>query len=78
MDRVGYKLNHANQYNGVETLNFEDYDNTGEYIKELTSGGADSVKDCVGMDGKMSTIEKVESPLKLQSGSKSSIEIALK
>ncbi|MPQ33932.1 glutathione-dependent formaldehyde dehydrogenase [Clostridium estertheticum] len=76
VDRVGYRLNHAKKYNGVETINFENYDNTGEYIKELTSGGADSVIDCVGMDGKMSTIEKVESALKLQGGSKSAIEMA--
>lgn len=76
VDRVDYRLNHAKQFNGVETINFENYDNTGEYIKDLTSGGADSVIDCVGMDGKMSTIEKVESALKLQGGSKSAIEMA--
>ena len=76
VDSVSYRLNHAKQYNGVETINFENYDNTGEYIKELTNGGADSVIDCVGMDGKMSTIEKVESALKLQGGSKSAIEMA--
>ena len=50
--------------------------NTGEYIKEITHGGADVVLDCVGMDGKMSGIEKVETLLKLQGGSKSAIEIA--
>lgn len=76
VDRVGYRLEHARKYNQVETINFEDYDNTGEYIKEITSGGADAVVDCVGMDGKMSTIEKIESALKLQGGSKSAIEIA--
>ncbi|WP_315115638.1 zinc-dependent alcohol dehydrogenase [Clostridium intestinale] len=76
VDRVGYRLEHARKYNQVETINFEDYDNTGEYIKEITNGGADAVVDCVGMDGKMSTIEKIESALKLQGGSKSAIEIA--
>ena len=76
VDRVGYRLDHARKYNQVETINFEEYDNTGEYIKEITSGGADAVIDCVGMDGKMSTIEKVETMLKLQGGSKSAIEIA--
>jgi S-(hydroxymethyl)glutathione dehydrogenase/alcohol dehydrogenase len=76
VDRVGYRLEHAKKYNQVETINFEDYDNTGEYIKEITGGGADAVVDCVGMDGKMSTIEKIESALKLQGGSKSAIEIA--
>ena len=45
-----------------ETVNFEEYDNTGEFLKEITHGGADVVIDCVGMDGKMSTIEKIEKP----------------
>ena len=38
--------------------------------------GADVVIDCVGMDGKMSFIEKMETALKLQGGSKSAIEIS--
>lgn len=75
VDYVGYRLEHAKRY-GVETLNFEDYDNTGKYIKEITHGGADVVIDCVGMDGKMTTFEMVETVLKLQGGSKSAIEIA--
>lgn len=76
VDRLDYRLNHAKDYNQVEVVNFEQYDNTGEYLKEITRGGADSVIDCVGMDGKMSNIEKIESMLKLQGGSKSAIEIA--
>ncbi|MBQ3421078.1 MAG: zinc-binding dehydrogenase, partial [Romboutsia sp.] len=76
VDNVPYRLEHAKTYKGVEVINFEDYDNTGEYIKEITHGGADVVIDCVGMDGKMTTIEKVETMIKLQGGSKSAIEIA--
>lgn len=76
VDCIDYRLEHAKKYNQVETVNFQQYDNTGEYLKEITSGGADSVIDCVGMDGKMSTIEKIESVLKLQGGSKSAIEIS--
>jgi len=76
VDNIDYRLNHAKRHNGVEVLNFEHYDNTGEYIKEITHGGADVVIDCVGMDGKMTIIEKVESALKLQGGSKSALEIA--
>ena len=76
VDNVNYRLQHAKTYDGVEIINFEDYDNTGEYIKEITHGGADVVLDCVGMDGKMSPIEKVETMFKLQGGSKSAIEIA--
>lgn len=75
VDRVDYRLNHAKKY-GVETVNFEEHDNTGLYLKEITHGGADEVIDCVGMDGTMSTIETIEGFLKLQGGSKSAIEIA--
>lgn len=76
VDCIDYRLEHARKYNQVETVNFQQYDNAGEYLKEITSGGADAVIDCVGMDGKMSNIEKVESVLKLQGGSKSAIEMS--
>jgi S-(hydroxymethyl)glutathione dehydrogenase / alcohol dehydrogenase len=75
VDRVDYRLNHAKKY-GVETVNFEEHDNTGLYLKEITHGGADKVIDCVGMDGAMSITETIEGFLKLQAGSKSAIEIA--
>lgn len=78
VDCVDYRLKHAKKYNYIETVNLEDFDNTGEYIKEITHGGADCVIDCVGMDGKMSTFEKIETALKLQGGSKSAIEISTK
>lgn len=76
VDCVDYRLAHARMYKGVETINFEEHNDTGEYIKEITHGGADVVIDCVGLDGKMSTFEKIETALKLQGGSKSAIEIA--
>lgn len=76
VDCIDYRLEHAKRFNQVETVNFQQHDNTGEYLKEITHGGADAVIDCVGMDGKMSNIEKVESILKLQGGSKSAIEIS--
>jgi S-(hydroxymethyl)glutathione dehydrogenase/alcohol dehydrogenase len=60
----------------VEIINFGEHDDTGEYIKEITHGGADVVIDCVGMDGTMSNFEKIETLLKLQGGSKSAIEIS--
>lgn len=75
VDYINYRLEHAKKY-GAGIVNFEDHDNTGEYIKEITNGGADVVIDCVGMDGKMSTFEMVETLLKMQGGSKSAIEIA--
>ncbi len=75
VDYINYRLEHAKKY-GAEVINFEDHENTGEYIKEITHGGADVVIDCVGMDGKMTTLEKIETLFKLQGGSKSAIEIA--
>lgn len=64
VDYIDYRLEHAPKYNGVEVINFEQHDNTGEYIKEITHGGADVVIDCVGMDGKMTTFEMIETLLK--------------
>lgn len=75
VDYIDYRLEHAKGY-GVETVNLEEHDDTGEYIRDLTNGGADVVLDCVGVDGKMTKLEKVETLLKLQGGSKSAIEIA--
>lgn len=76
VDYIDYRLEHAKKYNGVEVINLEQQDDTGEYIHEITHGGADVVLDCVGVDGKMTTFEKIETMLKLQGGSKSAIEIA--
>ncbi len=76
VDYIDYRLAHAKKYNQVETVNFEQHKNTGEYLKEITKGGADIVIDCVGMDGKMTPMEFVGSGLKLQSGSLSGFVIA--
>ena len=76
VDNIKYRLAHAHKYNHVETIDFTEHDDTVEFIKEITHGGADVVIDCVGMDGTMSNFEKVETLLKLQGGSKSAIEIA--
>lgn len=75
VDYINYRLKHASNY-GVEVVNLEKHDDTGEFINEITHGGADVVIDCVGVDGKMTAFEKVETMLKLQGGSKSAIEIA--
>ncbi|MGG0409395.1 zinc-dependent alcohol dehydrogenase [Peribacillus simplex] len=77
IDNLSYRLNRAKQMNKVEAYNFDEYNDMGSYIKEITSGGADVVIDCVGMDGKKSTIEAIEQKLKLQGGTLSAIEIAL-
>ena len=77
VDNIPYRLNHAQKMNNVETINFDQYEDAGSYIKELTSGGADVVIDCVGMDGKKSPMEAIGQKLKLQGGTLSAIEIGL-
>ncbi|HEX2986253.1 MAG TPA: zinc-dependent alcohol dehydrogenase [Caproiciproducens sp.] len=75
VDCIDYRLEQAAKF-GAEPVNFNEQDYTGDLVKGMTHGGADVVIDCVGMDGKMSKIEMVESALKLQGGSKSAIELA--
>lgn len=76
VDYLEYRLEHAKRTNNVETVNFEKQEDTGVYLNELTKGGADVVIDCVGMDGKMTPIEVLETALKLQGGTLGAIEIA--
>jgi S-(hydroxymethyl)glutathione dehydrogenase/alcohol dehydrogenase len=76
VDYIDYRLAHAKKFNKVETVNFEQHPNTGEYLKEITHGGADVVIDCVGMDGKMTPMEFLGSGLKLQSGALGAFVIA--
>lgn len=78
VDNLPYRLNYAKKINRVETVNFDDHDDTGLYLKEMTSGGADVVIDCVGMDGKKSPMEIIEQKLKIQGGTLSAIDIAVK
>lgn len=73
VDYIDYRLEHAKKYNNVEVINFEEHENTGAYIKEITKGGTDVVLDCVGMDGKMSVVEMLETALLLQGGAMSAI-----
>lgn len=76
VDYIGYRLEHAKTVNRVETVDFTAHDNAGNYLKEITSGGADVVIDCVGLDGKMTPLELVETVLKLQGGALGAINIA--
>ncbi|WP_238948387.1 zinc-dependent alcohol dehydrogenase [Clostridium sp. YIM B02569] len=76
VDYIDYRLEHARRHNKVETVNLEQHENTGEYLREITHGGADVVIDCVGMDGKMTPMEFLGSGLKLQSGSLGGFVIA--
>lgn len=76
LDYIPYRLEHAKKINRVETFNIEDYDAVGTHLKELTKGGADCVIDCVGLDGKRTVVEWVETMLMLQGGSMGAIQIA--
>lgn len=76
VDYIGYRIDHAKRTNHVEALNFEDYENVGEHIKDMTNGGADVVIDCVGMDGKKTMLEQMETLLRLQGGAMGAIVIS--
>ncbi|WP_067842751.1 zinc-dependent alcohol dehydrogenase [Amphibacillus sediminis] len=76
VDYVDYRLQHAKRTNNVEVINFENFENTGMYLKEITQGGADVVIDAVGMDGKMTDLEFLASGLKLHSGAFSAFIMA--
>lgn len=79
VDPLAYRLEHAKRMNNVEIFNFNDYeDQMGDHLREITQGGADVVIDCVGMDGKMKVYELIEQKLKLQGGTLSAIQIAIK
>ena len=78
VDPLSYRLDHAKRTNQVEIFNFDDFDNIGDHLWEITKGGADVVIDCVGMDGKLKFYEKIEQKLKLQGGTLSAIQVAIK
>lgn len=77
VDHIPYRLEHAKATNVVETFNFDETDKLEEHIKDITKGGADVVIDCVGMDGKKSVLEKVETALKLQGGTLGPLRMAI-
>ncbi|KKK37236.1 glutathione-dependent formaldehyde dehydrogenase [Mesobacillus maritimus] len=76
VDYIDYRLQHAKRTNKVEIVNFEQHENTGQYLKEITKGGADIVIDAVGMDGKWTPMEFLASGLKLHGGAMGAIVIA--
>jgi S-(hydroxymethyl)glutathione dehydrogenase / alcohol dehydrogenase len=76
VDYIDYRLQHAKRTNKVEIVNFEQHENTGQYLKEITKGGADIVIDAVGMDGKWTPMEFLASGLKLHGGAMGALVIA--
>lgn len=76
VDEIPYRMEKAKRMNNVEVFDFSQYDNMGAHIHDLTSGGAQVVIDCVGMDGKKSAAEAIQQKLMLQGGTLSAIDIA--
>lgn len=76
VDYIDYRLKHAKRTNKVETVNFEQEENVGEYLRDMTEGGADVVIDCSGMSGKMTPLEFLAAGMKLQGGALGGIVIA--
>jgi len=77
VDHVDYRLEHAKKTNRVETFNFKESDGLAERLKEMTSGGADVVIDCVGLDSEKTLAEKIETLLKLQGGGLGAFRMAV-
>ncbi|TLS48725.1 zinc-binding dehydrogenase [Paenibacillus antri] len=76
VEPVEYRAEHAKRTNGVETHTEIRAEEIGPYLLEKTSGGADVVIDCVGMDGKKNLLESVETALRLQGGAEGAIRSA--
>lgn len=76
IDRIPYRIEHSKKWNNTECFNIEENRDLAELLREITQGGADVVIDCVGMSGKMSMFEMVETALQLQGGALGSIEFA--
>ena len=70
VDRVPERLAFAREYNGVETLNFDEVDDPVMALREMTGGrGADVCIDAVGMEAEGSALQgALGSKLELQAG----------
>ncbi|MFZ5825685.1 MAG: zinc-dependent alcohol dehydrogenase [Bacillota bacterium] len=77
VDHVDYRLEAASRICGAEPVNLLDT-HVGEAVKERTEGkGADVAVDCVGLEATMSTWDKIETVLKIDSGSISALSQAI-
>lgn len=76
VDNVVHRLEHSAKKIGVETLNFDEVSHASKALKDMTSGGADVVIDCVGMDGEVRKDEKVTNLFSPQRGTTGPIETA--
>ncbi|MBM7602213.1 S-(hydroxymethyl)glutathione dehydrogenase/alcohol dehydrogenase [Metabacillus crassostreae] len=76
VDRIPYRIEHSIRWNKTEGYNIDQEDLLSDVIRDITNGGADIVIDCVGMSGKMTAIEMLETALQLQGGALGTIEFA--
>jgi len=76
VDRILYRLEFAKNWSHAECYLYNDSKELSDVLLELTSGGADVVIDCVGMSGKMTSLELVETALQFQGGALGAIEFA--
>ncbi|WP_281170641.1 zinc-binding dehydrogenase [Jeotgalicoccus psychrophilus] len=60
VDNNDMRLAHAKQTNNVEVYNYKQFDNLGKHIHEITKGGAEVVIDCVGMDGEITSKDRIK------------------
>jgi threonine dehydrogenase-like Zn-dependent dehydrogenase len=72
LDRFEYRLRHAREHTGAETLNYEEVDSVPEALKELTGGrGPDACIDAVGMEshhhGALYSYDRVKQAMRLES-----------
>jgi len=68
VDHIKHRLKMAQSYNDVETVELKNVLTIGLELHEMTSGGADVVIDCVGMDGVKPLLEKARNLVSTQSG----------
>lgn len=77
VDHLPYRLEAAERLCGATPINLLDA-HVGEAVKERTEGkGADVAVDCVGMEATMSTWDKIETVLKIDSGSIAALSQAI-
>lgn len=60
IDHNQVRLDHARRTNNVEAYNYKEISNIGDYVHEITKGGAEVVIDCVGMDGEITTKDRIK------------------
>ena len=60
IDHDQVRLDHAKRTNSVETYNYKEIANIGDYVHEITKGGAEVVIDCVGMDGEITKKDRIK------------------